>query len=94
MSDSKQSIPMTGEEKNAQIRTEARATVWLFVICVVWHVGFGLGLSGTGIRVAGLPLWWLLSTPGVFVVALIGVIYLLRHVFVDFELGEEEKGNE
>ena len=58
---------MTREEKNAQIRKEARATAILFCVCFLWHVGCAYLLSGTGVTVAGLPLWWVLSTPGVFV---------------------------
>ena len=38
----------------------------------------------------GLPLWWILSTPGVFVVAVIGVIYLLKKVFVNFSLDDDD----
>lgn len=82
---------MTREEKNIQIRKEARATLILFCICVVWHVGFAYLLSGSGITVLGLPLWWMLSTPGVFVVALVGVIYLLKKVFVNFSLEDEDE---
>ena len=83
--------PVTSAEKNAQIRREAKATFLLFLICAAWHIGWALALTGSGLKVFGLPLWWLLSTPGVFVVAVIGLAYLLRHVFVDFELdGEEE----
>ena len=82
---------MTREEKDIQIRKEARATVVLFVICFVWHVGFGYLLSGSGITVAGLPLWWILSTPGVFVGAVVGVVYVLKKVFVNFSLDDEEE---
>lgn len=87
---------MTREQKDAQIRKEARATLILFIICFLWHVGFGYLLSGSVITVAGLPLWWILSTPGVFVVAVAGVIYLLKKVFVNFSLedGDEEAGEE
>ena len=80
---------MTREEKNNQIRKEARATLILFAICFLWHVGCAYLLSGNGITVAGLPLWWLLSTPGVFVIAVVGVIYLLKKVFVNFSLDDE-----
>lgn len=80
----------TEEEKNLQVRKEAKATLILFVICAVWHIVFAYGLSWTGIRVMGLPLWWLLAVPGVFVVAVIGVVYLLKNVFVNFDLGKEE----
>ena len=82
---------MTREEKDIQIRKEAKATIILFVICFLWHVGFGYLLSGSGITVFGLPLWWILSTPGVFVVAVVGVIYLLKKVFVNFSLEDEEE---
>ena len=81
---------MTREEKNAQIKKEAIATSILFVICFLWHVGTGYLLSGTGIKVFGLPLWWVLSTPGVFVIAVVGVIFLLKKVFVNFSLDDEE----
>lgn len=84
--------PMTKEEKNRQIRKEALWTVALFLLCFAWHVGFGYGLSGKDLYVMGLPLWWVLSTPGVFVVAVVGVIFLLKKVFVNFDL--EEGGDE
>lgn len=79
----------TREAKDRQIRREARATAILFAICFIWHASFAYGLSGTGIRLAGIPLWWIVSTPGVFLVAVAGVIYLLRNVFTDIELEDE-----
>ena len=84
---------MTRKEKESQIRREAKATLILFVVCFLWHVGFGYGLSGTvTATIAGIPLWWWLSTPGVFVVAVIGVVILLKKVFVNFSLDDEEGG--
>ena len=83
-------ISMTREEKNAQIRKEARATAILFCICFLWHVGCAYLLSGTGAMVWGLPLWWVLSTPGVFVIAVVGVVILLKKVFVNFSLDDED----
>lgn len=83
---------MTKSEKEKQIRREAKATIILFLICFVWNVGCAYGLSGCSVRVLGLPLWWMLSTPGVFVIAVIGVIFLVRKVFVDFDLDEESEG--
>ena len=84
---------MTRDQKEKQIRREAKATFILFTICFVWNVGFAYGLSGLDIRILGLPLWWVLSTPGVFVIAVIGVVYLLKRVFVDFDFVEESEGN-
>ncbi len=83
--------PMTRQEKNAQIKKEAKATVILFVICMLWHIGCGYGLSGAEIYFWHLPLWWWLSTPGVFVIGVVGVIYLLKKVFVNFSLEEDEE---
>ncbi len=83
---------MTPEQKEKQIRKEARATLILFLICFLWNVGFAYGLSGTGARLFGLPLWWLVSTPGMFVIAVIGVVFLLKKVFVNFDLEDTEEG--
>ena len=82
---------MSREQKDRQVRREARATLILFAICFVWNVVFAYGLSGSGIRIGGMPLWWLLSTPGMFLVAVIGVVYLLKNVFVNFDLEDEEE---
>ncbi len=87
-------VRVTKEQKDKQIRREARATLILFAICCVWNIGFAYGLSGTGARLFGLPLWWLISTPGMFVVAVIGVVYLLKKVFVNFDLDDDEEGGE
>lgn len=87
-------MQMNREQKDKQIRREAKATLILFVICFVWNVGFAYGLSGTGVRLFGLPLWWLISTPGMFVVAVIGVVFLLKKVFVNFDLEDDEEGGD
>lgn len=83
---------MNREEKDRQIRKEAKATLILFAICAVWNIAFAYGLSGTGVRILGLPLWWVISTPGMFVIAIIGVVYLLKNVFIDFDIEEKEEG--
>ena len=85
-------VQMTPEQKEKQIRKEARATLLLFLICFLWNVGFAYGLSGTGARLFGLPVWWLVSTPGMFVIAVIGVVILLKKVFVNFDLEDTEEG--
>ena len=83
---------MTPEQKEKQIRKEAKATLLLFLICFIWNVGFAYGLSGTGARLFGLPVWWLVSTPGMFVIAVIGVVILLKKVFLNFDLEDDEEG--
>lgn len=87
--------PMSREEKNRQIRKEALATAGLFVLCFLWHVGFGYGLAHVDVSICGLPLWWIVSTPGLLVVAVAGVIFLTKKVFVNFDLEDgEEKDHE
>jgi uncharacterized membrane protein YhdT len=88
----KKKVKLTREQKDLQIRKEARATLILFAVCCIWNIGLAYGLSGTGIRIAGLPLWWLLSTPGMFIIAVAGVVYLLKKVFVDFDLEDDSEG--
>ena len=83
--------PMTREEKNRQIRKEALATICLFALCFLWHVGFGYGLANVDVSIGGLPLWWIVSTPGLLVVAVIGVVFLTKKVFVNFSLEDEEQ---
>ena len=85
---------MDREQKDKQIRKEAKATLVLFTVCFVWNVAFAYGLSGTGIRVCGLPLWWIVSTPGMFIIAIIGVVILLKKVFADFSLEDDEGGSD
>ena len=85
-------MQMNREQKEKQIRREAKATLILFMICFLWNVGFAYGLSGTGVRLFGLPLWWLISTPGMFLIAVIGVFILLKKVFVNFDLEDNEEG--
>ena len=87
-------VPVTREEKDRQVRREAKATLILFLICFLWTVGFAYGLSGTGARLFGLPVWWLISTPGMFVIAVAGVVILLKRVFVNFDLDDSEEGGD
>ena len=87
---------MTEEEKHQQIIREMKATLILFVFVAIWHVGTAFLLNGIDFLIMGMPLWFFVSTIGAFVISVIGVIILLKKVFVNFDLGEEiseeEKG--
>jgi len=87
-------VPVTREEKDRLARRESKATLILYLICFLWNVGFAYGLSGTGARLFGLPVWWLISTPGMFVIAVAGVVILLKRVFVNFDLDDSEEGGD
>ena len=36
-----------------------------------------------------MPLWFFVSTIGAFVISVIGVVFLLKKVFKNFDLGDE-----
>ena len=80
---------MSDQEKHLQILKEVKATLILFLVVAVWHIGFGFGLNGIDVMVLGMPLWFFVSTIGAFVISVVGVIVLLKFVFVNFELGDE-----
>ena len=85
---------MSSQEKHLQILKEVKATLILFLIVAVWHVGFGFGLNGIDVMILGMPLWFFVSTIGAFLIAVVGVAILLKFVFVNFDLGEEATENE
>lgn len=80
---------LTDEEKHKQMLKEIKATFILIAIVAAWHIGFAFALDGIDVLVCGMPLWFFVSTIGAFVVSVIGVIFLLKFVFVNFDLGDE-----
>lgn len=80
---------LTDQQKHEQILKEVKATLLLFIVVAAWHIGFGFLLNGIDILILGMPLWFFVSTIGAFVISVVGVIILLKFVFVDFDLGEE-----
>lgn len=87
-------LKLTEEEKHGQILKEIKATFALIAIVALWHIGFAFGLNGIDVLVCGMPLWFFVSTIGAFVISVVGVAILLKFVFKDFELGEEEAQDE
>lgn len=85
----KELLKLTEEEKHKQMLKEIKATFVLILIVAAWHIGFGFGLNGIDIMILGMPLWFFVSTIGAFVISVVGVIILLKFVFVNFELGDE-----
>ena len=80
---------MTDEQKHQQIVKEMKATLILFIIVAVWHVGTAFALNGIDFLIVGMPLWFFVSTIGAFGISVIGVLILLKKVFMNFDLGEE-----
>ena len=80
---------LTKEQQHAQCVREIRATLLVVAICCVWHIATAFGLNGTGLYFLGMPAWFSVSVFGTIILALVGVWYLLKFVFIDFEYDEE-----
>ena len=80
---------LTDEEKHKQMLKEIKWTFLLILLVAAWHIGFAFALDGIDVLVCGMPLWFFVSTIGAFVISVVGVIVLLKCVFVDFDLGDE-----
>lgn len=80
---------LTDEEKHKQMLKEIKWTFLLILLVAAWHIGFAFALDGIDMLVLGMPLWFFVSTIGAFVISVVGVVLLLKFVFVNFDLGEE-----
>lgn len=82
---------LSKEEKHRQCMKEIKWTLIVVAICCVWHVATAFALNGTGAYFLGMPAWFSVSVLGTIVLALAGVAFLLKKIFVDFEYDEEEE---
>ena len=80
---------LTDEEKHKQMLKEIKWTFLLILLVAAWHIGFAFALDGIDKMVLGMPLWFFVSTIGAFAISVVGVMLLLKFVFVNFDLGEE-----
>lgn len=80
---------MNNEQKHQQILREVKATFILIAIVAAWHIGFGFLLEDIHMLILGMPLWFFVSTIGAFVISAAGVIFLVKKIFKNFDLGDE-----
>ncbi len=80
---------LTDEEKHKQMLKEIKWTFLLILVVAAWHIGFAFALDGIDMLIMGMPLWFFVSTIGAFVISVVGVMLLLKFVFVNFDLGDE-----
>ena len=85
---------LSKQEKHEQCMKEIKSTLIVVALCCLWHISTAFLLNGTGIYFLGMPAWLSVSVFGTIVLALIGVWYLLKFVFVDFEYDDEEEGDQ
>lgn len=87
-------MKLTKEEQHRQCIKEIKATLFVVLICFLWHVLTAFLLNGTGWTVFHMPAWFVVSVFGTVVLAIIGVFWLLKFVFVDFQYEEDESEGE
>lgn len=73
---------------------EIKGTLLVTLICCAWHIITAFALNGSGKYFLGMPAWFSVSVLGTIVLAIAGVIFLVKKVFVDFEYDEETAGEE
>ena len=82
---------LSNQEKHEQCMREIRGTLIVVAICCIWHVATAFLLNGTGLTFWGMPAWFVVSTSGTIILALVGVGVLLKKVFIDFEYDDVEE---
>ena len=85
---------LTKQEKHEQCMKEIKSTLLVVALCCIWHLASAFILNGTGLYFLGMPAWLSVSVLGTIILALVGVWYLLRFVFIDFEYDDEEEGDQ
>lgn len=85
---------LTKQEKHEQCMKEIKSTLLVVALCCIWHIASAFALNGSGLYFLGMPAWLSVSVFGTIVLALGGVWYLLRFVFIDFEYDDEEGGDQ
>ena len=80
---------MSKEEKHLQCMREIRYTLIVVAVCCIWHVATAFLLNGSGRYFLGMPAWFSVSVFGTIILAIAGVAFLLKKVFVDFEYDDE-----
>ena len=86
---------LTDEQRNAQIKKEAIVSVIMYAVFFLWWYITGYGLAGRGTPetytyVLGLPMWFFLSCIVGYILFSIATIVVVKKLFKNFDLGEEE----
>lgn len=85
---------ITEEQKNRQIKKEVAASLILYLAFFLWWYCTGYGLAERGTPetytyIAGLPMWFFLSTIVGYFLFCIASVIVIKTVFKNFDLGEE-----
>lgn len=81
---------MKRKEKLRQIARETKAVLWALLAIILFWIVAGLGVSKLDITVFHTPLWAITGCVGTWIFSVIVVVFLVKHVFRDFDLEDEE----
>jgi uncharacterized membrane protein YhdT len=81
---------MTYREKFLQMDKEAIWTcIVVGVICAFWWFAGSLSYT-TSFKILHMPGWYVTGAFGTLILSILGAIFLVKRIFVDFEFDEEE----
>ncbi len=84
---------MTTREKFQQINKEAKATLLVLLLVVLFWTISGIGVSRLNITIFHTPLWAITGCIGTWIFSVVAVWVLVKKVFKNFDLEEEEEEN-
>lgn len=84
---------MTTREKFQQINKEAKATLLVLLLVVLFWTISGIGVSRLNITIFHTPLWAITGCIGTWLFSVLAVWILVKKVFKNFDLEEEEEEN-
>ncbi|MCL1818129.1 MAG: YhdT family protein [Spirochaetaceae bacterium] len=82
---------MDYKKKHALMRREARATLIAAVLVMIFWWAAGFGLARTSFTIFYLPGWFVVSCFGSWLFSVILVLFLIKRVFTDFSLEDEDE---
>ena len=80
---------MKRKEKLRQIAKEAKSVLWAVIATIQNTIIAGFGVSKLHITIFHTPLWAVTGCIGTWIFSIIVVVYLMKRVFKDFGLEEE-----
>ncbi len=83
---------MTNEEKYQQIRHEAASTGLVLAAIILFWCLAGFGAAALDIKIFHLPLWVVTSCLGTWLLAVVLVHLLIKKVFKDMDLEDDDRG--
>ena len=84
---------MTTREKFQHINNEPNATLLVLLLVVLFWTISGIGVSRLNITIFHTPLWAITGCIGTWLFSIVAVWVLVKKVFKNFDLEEEEEEN-